>query len=238
MARLVTLTAVLLVVAAEKKSGLYKVALTQIGYIQFLKYDVQLPDLQDFTFCIWVKSNNFTYPHPLFSYSRHETQRLVRSWLDPKGFVMLEVLENNVMSVPIDFVPGFWYNICQTWNNIVGQWLLHINGRLAAAGHNWKLRGAIIPRGGDVVVGQEYTDFDKGLDDGIEGEVFGFNLVSSFNKLHWLNEELVQNSFYQCAARRGSPMNNKHLLIAWASTPVRVFGGAVIKSANPTCGDF
>lgn len=29
------------------------------------------------------------------------------------------------------------------------------------------------------MVGQEYTDFDKGLDDGIEGDIFGFNLVLS-----------------------------------------------------------
>lgn len=29
------------------------------------------------------------------------------------------------------------------------------------------------------MVGQEYTDFDKGLDDGIEGDVFGFNFVLS-----------------------------------------------------------
>ncbi|CAG2060672.1 unnamed protein product, partial [Timema podura] len=35
----------------------------------FLKYDVQLPQLQDFTFCLWFKTLNFTYPHPLFSYS-------------------------------------------------------------------------------------------------------------------------------------------------------------------------
>ena len=36
---------------------------------QFLKYDVQMPALHDFTFCIWVKSSNFSHPHPLFSYS-------------------------------------------------------------------------------------------------------------------------------------------------------------------------
>lgn len=28
-----------------------------------------------------------------------------------------------------------------------------------------------------MVVGQEYTDFDKGLDDGIEGDIFGFNFL-------------------------------------------------------------
>lgn len=34
-----------------------------------------------------------------------------------------------------------------------------------------------------MVVGQEYTDFDKGLDDGIEGDIYGFNfLLASASK--------------------------------------------------------
>jgi hypothetical protein len=36
---------------------------------QFLQYQVQMPALHDFTLCVWVKSSNFSYPHPLFSYS-------------------------------------------------------------------------------------------------------------------------------------------------------------------------
>jgi hypothetical protein len=36
---------------------------------QFLQYEVEMPALHDFTLCIWVKSSNFSYPHPLFSYS-------------------------------------------------------------------------------------------------------------------------------------------------------------------------
>jgi hypothetical protein len=205
------------------------------------------------------------------------------------------------------------------------------------------MRGVVIPGGGEVVVGQEYTDFDKGLDDGIEGEVFGFNLLtsepraghgsqslswfpaqqnalvlpqnhyvvnsaedpswlsllplqqsrtrlrvlSSENKLirwpedmrpsrkvlrgdpstsrvRWPDDhrnsrraphvrrretrdvsvavnpglELVKKSYRHCAEMRGSPVDQSRLLIAWASTPVRVFGGAIIKGAKPVCGDF
>lgn len=33
-----------------------------------------------------------------------------------------------------------------------------------------------------MVVGQELTDSDKGLDDGIEGEIFGFNLIGESEK--------------------------------------------------------
>ncbi|GJQ69956.1 hypothetical protein Trydic_g22479 [Trypoxylus dichotomus] len=39
------------------------------------------------------------------------------------------------------------------------------------------MRSVKIPSGGEIVVGQEYTDFDKGLDDGIEGDIYGFNLL-------------------------------------------------------------
>jgi len=42
----------------------------------------------------------------------------------------------------------------------------------------------ILPGGGDVVVGQELTDFNKGLDDGIEGEIFGFNMVDEAVDIH------------------------------------------------------
>lgn len=50
---------------------------------------------------------------------------------------------------------------------------------------NFQLKGQIIKGEGDIVVGQEYTDFDKGLEDGIEGAIFGFNFVlaSSFRLL-------------------------------------------------------
>lgn len=43
----------------------------------------------------------------------------------------------------------------------------------------------VIPGGGDIVLGQEYTDFDKGLEEGIEGSVLGFNLLlaSAFESL-------------------------------------------------------
>lgn len=43
----------------------------------------------------------------------------------------------------------------------------------------------VIPGGGDIVLGQEFTDFDKGLEEGIEGSVLGFNLLltSAFDSL-------------------------------------------------------
>lgn len=49
--------------------NLYKVKLTQQGYLQFLRYLADIPPLREYTFCLWFMSNNLSHPHPLFSYS-------------------------------------------------------------------------------------------------------------------------------------------------------------------------
>lgn len=150
------------------------------------------------------------------------------------------------------------------------------------------MQGYVIPRNGDIVVGQEYTDFDKGFEDGIEGAVLGFNLLlaSAFDtpnrkadfpppfladqenlefgaKLEpppiWqdnnvrrrsarqterriekpLGLQLVETGFNQCEIGRGSPyIGGTKMLISWSRTPVRVFGGAILKNVNEDCGVF
>lgn len=174
-----------------------------------------------------------------------------------------------------------------------------------------------IPSGGDIVVGQEYTDFDKGLDDGIEGSILGFNLLlaSAFDDYHHLASHdsiqvsragyatvplfariptklmqrgidyktrtrttsdqryaedaplvaaaptrflfspiqgrmevakkqslglrLVKLSYARCEIGRGSPfIGGTLMLISWTRTPVRIFGGAVLKNVNSECGNF
>lgn len=47
------------------------------------------------------------------------------------------------MTVPVDIDLGQWYHFCQSWSNTAGQWALHANGELTAAGHSWKVNGMI-----------------------------------------------------------------------------------------------
>lgn len=211
----------------------------------------------------------------------------------------------------------------------------------------------MIPSNGDIVLGQEYTDFDKGLEEGVEGAVLGFNLLlsSAFDsprlffernkvdevgldgetdtivygerlteqqthesryyarvrpedpvfggisfpglrsaevrsgafeatkrsrrirraatrnvstdesrikrKSHFsddwkndysfgtrsrskpLGQQLVEISFEHCEQGRASPhLGGNLMLISWSRTPVKVFGGAIVKNANNDCGNF
>ncbi|XP_050302837.1 C-reactive protein 1.1-like [Anthonomus grandis grandis] len=186
-----------------------KVSLTQKGYIQFLRYVVDVPDITEYTFCIWVRSNNLTHNHPLLSYSKHEEERLIRAWISPLGtHLNLEILQVPVFAVPVHLVENEWYHICQSWSTFLAQWSLYLNGKAIANGHAQKLRNAIIPAKGDLVVGQEYTDFDKGLDDGIEGDISGFNLVlaSAFPKTskknHLSKIHITPNNIFKREATR------------------------------------
>ncbi|KAL3282962.1 hypothetical protein HHI36_006120 [Cryptolaemus montrouzieri] len=156
-----------------------KVQLTQKGYIQFLRYTENVPFLTEYTFCIWMKSYNLTYSHPILSYSKHEEERLIRVWISPHGkAINLEIHGIPVFRIPTKFKEHQWYHICQSWSSETGSWEVFVN-KMKFHGHVPKLSGIGIKEGGDIVIGQEYTDFDKGLDDGIEGDIFGFNFVLS-----------------------------------------------------------
>ncbi|XP_066260153.1 neuronal pentraxin-1-like [Euwallacea similis] len=242
-----------------------KASLTQKGYIQFLKYVAEVPEIAEYTFCIWVKSYNFTFSHPLLSYSRHEQDRLIRVWISPQGsHLNLELLQVPVFSIPLHAQEHQWYHICQSWSAPQAAWSVFVNGKLKASGHHPELHDVRIPPQGDLVIGQEYTDFDKGLDDGIEGEISGFNLVleSTFPKvsdhtfasnsligkrsilwkdyldpmLHQMPLGLVLVELGRdCGYLRGAPLKGKGVLISWTKTEVRVFGGAILKTVSRFC---
>ncbi|XP_026673664.1 adhesion G-protein coupled receptor D2-like [Ceratina calcarata] len=298
-----------------RTTPMHKVQFTQKGYIQFLRWELPVPEITEFTFCLWLQSDDLTHPHSMFSYSKDEKERLVRAWIAPRGrSVHLEIGGMRVFETVTEIRENRWYHFCVSWENETGRYGLWINGRVWAHGSSVETIGHAIPKGGDIVVGQEYTDFDKGLEDGIEGAVFGFNLLlaSAFEPLHdfgppfwghtvakiptkrdveygtrifpiskearerryadhavslplflitsrqkadpWRNDvrnewtefekrplglQLVKLSYVRCEIGRGSPfIGGSLMLISWTRTPVRVFGGALLKNVGNECGMF
>ncbi|XP_046477838.1 uncharacterized protein [Neodiprion pinetum] len=196
------ITDVFTVGLTKRQTPMHKVLFTQRGYIQFLRWELPVPEIEEFTFCLWVKSFNLTYAHSIFSYSKDESERLVRSWISPFGrSIHLEVGGVEIMAHPTRFEEHRWYHVCQSWDNQIGRYAVWIDGQKATEGQAIELAGRVIPSGGDIVVGQEYTDFDKGLEEGIEGAVVGFNLllVSAFDRLkgfHNGRDSILSSSGY------------------------------------------
>lgn len=46
---------------------------------------------------------------------------------------------------------------------------------------------------------------------------------------------LVEVSYHNCALGKGAPIEDERVLISWTRTPVRVFGGAILKSVPAFC---
>lgn len=55
--------------AMSDSCSVYKVSMNQELFYQYLEYDKEVPDLKEFTLCMWTKFHNHSSDHPLFSYS-------------------------------------------------------------------------------------------------------------------------------------------------------------------------
>lgn len=55
--------------AEKDQCELYKVGFKQDLYFQYVQYKTAMPDLKEFTLCMWNKFTNHSNDHPLFSYA-------------------------------------------------------------------------------------------------------------------------------------------------------------------------
>jgi len=155
-----------------------KVTLTQRrGYLQFLKYNTSVPAIEDFTTCIWLKSDNYSLPHNILSYTKGDEFSFLQIWIENGQHIKMEMLDNPIFSVPVVLKEYQWYHICVTWNSPAALWGLFLNGKLLSSRNYFKLQNVKIPPNGAIVVGQDYTNINKGTEDGIEGDIYGFNII-------------------------------------------------------------
>lgn len=55
--------------AGSDACSVYKVSMNQELFYQYVEYEKALPDLKEFTLCMWSKFHNHSDDHPLFSYA-------------------------------------------------------------------------------------------------------------------------------------------------------------------------
>lgn len=55
--------------SGNDQCALYKVGFSQDLYFQYIQYKIDMPELKEFTLCLWKKFTNHSNDHPLFSYA-------------------------------------------------------------------------------------------------------------------------------------------------------------------------
>ncbi|XP_072931296.1 uncharacterized protein [Epargyreus clarus] len=180
--------------------SVYKIALTQKGYAQFLQYDVETPPLREFTVCTWVRVFELNNEQSIFTYVASGNNRVVRLWLDAGGrYVKISIDEKVLSSVPIDVGTDVWRHICLSYQSDHGAWALYMDARLVSCEAAQNLQGRVLPGGGSVIIG--YGIANKGIPNGLEGEIFGVNMIltSTIERNHTikLHPQFKQKTFHK-----------------------------------------
>lgn len=53
----------------SESCSVYKVSMNQELFYQYVEYEKHIPDMKEFTLCMWTKFHNHSEDHPLFSYA-------------------------------------------------------------------------------------------------------------------------------------------------------------------------
>ncbi|XP_060809563.1 uncharacterized protein LOC132903943 [Amyelois transitella] len=194
----------------------YKVVLTQKGYAQFLQYDLETPPLIEFTFCTWIRLYNIEREQTIFTYIVNSNRNMVRLWIDPGGRnVQLAINGWLATTSPIEMIRDVWKHVCVSYQSDFGAWALYVDARLVTCGASQALNGFILPPGGSVSIG--YGTTDDGLPSGIEGELFGVNmiLISTIERNYTMkqNPMFKQKHFRKNKLKENRRETNKYIVL-------------------------
>lgn len=154
----------------QDQCALYKVAMNQQFYFEYIHYKTDLPDLKEFTLCAWTKFHNHTNDHPLFSYAVGDQPRGILAWIANtarSSYFMLNIDGHNLYRLNYPLRLNKWYHSCQSWNGRTGEWQIWVNDERVGRGFHNRLVGHVIKGGGVAISGQEQRQLGGGF---LEGE--------------------------------------------------------------------
>ncbi|KAK2581376.1 hypothetical protein KPH14_005064 [Odynerus spinipes] len=154
----------------QDQCSLYKISMSQQLYFEYVHYKIDLPDIKEFTLCMWTKFHNHTNDHPLFSYAVGDQPRGILSWVANtarSSYYMMNVDGHNLYRLNYPLRLNKWYHSCQSWNGRTGEWQIWVNDERVGRGFNNRLVGHVIKGGGIAITGQEQRQLGGGF---LEGE--------------------------------------------------------------------
>ncbi|VVC93811.1 unnamed protein product [Leptidea sinapis] len=119
--------------------SLYKVSMNQELFYQYLEYDTRIPDLKEFTLCLWAKYHNHTEDHPLFSYAVGDNPKEISLSISntaEASYFTMAVHGQNFFRLNYPLKLNTWYHSCQSWNGKTGEWQIWVNAERVGRGFN------------------------------------------------------------------------------------------------------
>ncbi|XP_028172135.1 uncharacterized protein LOC114361337 [Ostrinia furnacalis] len=140
--------------------SVYKVSMNQELHYQYMEYEKSLPDLKEFTLCMWTKFHNHSTDHPLFSYAVSDNPKEILAWIsntNEASYFSMAVHGQTFFRLNYPLKLNKWYHSCQSWNGKTGEWQIWVNAERVGRGFHNRLVGHVIKGGGVAVTGQDQS---------------------------------------------------------------------------------
>lgn len=164
--------------------SIYKASMNQELFYQYLEYEKEMPELKEFTLCMWTKFHNHSQDHPLFSYAVGDNPKEISAWIsntEDYSFFSMAVHGQTFFRLNYPLKLNVWYHSCQSWNGKTGEWQIWVDAERVGRGFHNRLVGYVIKGGGVAITGQEQSMLYN--DDSLEPPKQQFGLMGEVTML-------------------------------------------------------
>ncbi|EDW82637.1 uncharacterized protein Dwil_GK25027 [Drosophila willistoni] len=125
-----------------------KFAFNQDGVVE---YGNQLPELDQFTLCFWMRFTNHSGDHVLLTYEAGKEPREIQIWVanaQNSSFLSMAIKGQQMYRLNYPLRMRQWHHMCSSWNGKTGEWQAWLKAERIGRGFHNSLVGHKIPANG------------------------------------------------------------------------------------------
>lgn len=209
-----------------------KFAFNQDGAVQ---YNNELPELNQFTLCFWMRFTNHSGDHVMLTYEAEKEQREIQIWVanaQNSSFLSMAIKGQQMYRLNYPLKMRQWHHMCSSWNGKTGEWQVWLKAERIGRGFHNSLVGHKIPAKGKLRSGG--SSITGEVSHGLHFEVTLvqiYRVALSAGKAHRDHKHHHVHHFDHegqevSSTARAPPMINRpqpmHMLLASGQIPTRV----------------
>ncbi|XP_023160005.2 uncharacterized protein LOC111592170 isoform X2 [Drosophila hydei] len=145
---------------ASDRCSVKKFAFNQDGAVE---YNNELPELDQFTICFWMRFTNHSGDHVMLTYEVEKEPREIQIWVanaQNSSFLSMAIKGQQMYRLNYPLRMRQWHHMCSSWNGKTGEWQVWLKAERIGRGFHNSLVGHKIPAkgklrsGGSSITGQ------------------------------------------------------------------------------------
>ncbi|XP_064540249.1 uncharacterized protein b6 [Drosophila montana] len=133
---------------SDDRCSVKKFAFNQDGAVE---YNNELPELDQFTLCFWMRFTNHSGDHVMLTYQVEKEAREIQIWVanaQNSSFLSMAIKGQQMYRLNYPLRMRQWHHMCSSWNGKTGEWQVWLKAERIGRGFHNSLVGHKIPAKG------------------------------------------------------------------------------------------